>query len=128
MSESTFVVNREFAENDKRFRIACSLAGIQATKRQASKFRRGFGSAEVAMRAFIGGGYAEKSGRLQADMAKATKNLNNLNEELEGMSGDEKSSDQGAALAEAIESAKQKIESLEVDLNGLKINLKILTS
>lgn len=32
---------------DKHFRKACEIAGIEPTRRQASKFRRGFGLAHV---------------------------------------------------------------------------------
>jgi hypothetical protein len=39
------VTNRVFAETDKRFVAACRAAGIPATVRQASKYRRGYGIA-----------------------------------------------------------------------------------
>lgn len=39
------VTNREFSEVDTKFREACKAAGVQPTKRQASKYRRGLGSA-----------------------------------------------------------------------------------
>lgn len=34
------MTNRQFAEQDKQFRGACSEAHVAPTKRQASKFRR----------------------------------------------------------------------------------------
>lgn len=37
--------NKEFASTDQLFRKACDLAGVQPTKRQASKWRRGLGAA-----------------------------------------------------------------------------------
>lgn len=39
------MTNREFAEKDGAFNRACSRVGIQATKRQASKWRGGRGLA-----------------------------------------------------------------------------------
>lgn len=39
-----YVTNSEYAEQDARFNDACTKAGLPATKRQASKFRRGFGT------------------------------------------------------------------------------------
>lgn len=33
------VTHAEFAQNDRVFKLACDLAGIPATKRQASKWR-----------------------------------------------------------------------------------------
>lgn len=40
-----FKSNAAFAEKDSGFRDACEKAGIPPTKRQASKYRRGFGMA-----------------------------------------------------------------------------------
>ena len=37
--------NREFSQKIKTFNEACAKAGIPATKRQASKWRRGIGLA-----------------------------------------------------------------------------------
>ena len=37
--------NKEFAQENKDFRDACQRAGIEATKRQASRFRRKKGKA-----------------------------------------------------------------------------------
>lgn len=36
--------NREFSQNET-FQAKCQEAGVQPTKRQASKFRRGYGKA-----------------------------------------------------------------------------------
>ena len=33
------------ARHDKAFQAACERAGVKATKRQAAKYRRGYGSA-----------------------------------------------------------------------------------
>lgn len=44
------MTNREFARNDELFNMACKLAGLPPTARQASKYRSGFGRA-YAMRA-----------------------------------------------------------------------------
>jgi predicted HicB family RNase H-like nuclease len=41
----TDILNREFAKSDENFIKACEKAGVQPTRRQASKFRRGFGLA-----------------------------------------------------------------------------------
>ena len=43
------LTNREFAQADAAFAVACSKAGIERTKRQASKFRRGVGRAYTMM-------------------------------------------------------------------------------
>lgn len=37
--------NRTFAGTNQQFKDACSAAGVQPTKRQASKFRRKLGAA-----------------------------------------------------------------------------------
>lgn len=37
--------NREFAEKNSTFRLQCEAAGVQRTKRQASKYRRKLGKA-----------------------------------------------------------------------------------
>lgn len=37
--------NQEFANNDELFKEQCSRAGVSATKRQASKWRRKTGAA-----------------------------------------------------------------------------------
>jgi hypothetical protein len=39
------VDNATFAATNQQFKDACSKAGVQNTKRQASKFRRKFGAA-----------------------------------------------------------------------------------
>jgi hypothetical protein len=39
------VPNKVFAAKDSAFRDACEKAGVQPTARQASKYRRGIGSA-----------------------------------------------------------------------------------
>lgn len=39
------MTNREFASTDTQFREACSKAGVDATKRQAGKWRRQTGRA-----------------------------------------------------------------------------------
>jgi len=44
------LTNREFARNDELFIMACKLAQLPPTSRQASKYRNGFGRA-YAMRA-----------------------------------------------------------------------------
>lgn len=42
---SGYVTNTEFAAQNDWFKAACEKAGIPATKRQASKWRRKFGTA-----------------------------------------------------------------------------------
>ena len=42
---SGYVTNAEFAAQNDGFKAACEKAGIPATKRQASKWRRKFGTA-----------------------------------------------------------------------------------
>ena len=42
------VTNRAFAEADDTFRAACKKVGIEATRRQASKWRRKLGAAYKA--------------------------------------------------------------------------------
>jgi hypothetical protein len=37
--------NAQYAQTSEMFRAACDEAGVQPTKRQASKFRRGIGAA-----------------------------------------------------------------------------------
>ena len=39
------VTNKEFASKDKSFRYCCEAAGVEPTKRQASKFRMKKGKA-----------------------------------------------------------------------------------
>jgi len=39
------VTNREFAKDDVSFNTCCERAGLEPTKRQASKWRRGKGKA-----------------------------------------------------------------------------------
>lgn len=39
------MTHAEFATKNQTFRVACQLAGIDATSRQASKFRRKTGTA-----------------------------------------------------------------------------------
>ena len=39
------LTNALFAKNDQAFKNACKVAGIEPTKRQASKYRRGLGLA-----------------------------------------------------------------------------------
>lgn len=45
MKKVNTVTNGEFSKQDKLFRTCCELAGIEPTKRQVSKYRRGFGKA-----------------------------------------------------------------------------------
>lgn len=45
------VTNREFAEKNVEFRVACKAAGLPATSRQAAKWRRGEGTARKYHRA-----------------------------------------------------------------------------
>jgi len=40
--------NREYAEKNETFRLQCEAAGVQCTKRQASKYRRKMGLAHGA--------------------------------------------------------------------------------
>ena len=42
--------NTEFAKTNKVFQKACESAGVSATPRQASKYRRGYGQAYYAPR------------------------------------------------------------------------------
>ena len=42
--------NAEYAKTSTHFRSHCLAAGVEPTKRQASKFRRGVGSAYNASR------------------------------------------------------------------------------
>lgn len=44
------MTNREFAGSDEQFNLACELADIKPTRRQASKFRRSTGLAHRAYR------------------------------------------------------------------------------
>lgn len=44
MSEK-IVTNKEFAANDTKFKAACEKASVEATARQASKYRNEKGSA-----------------------------------------------------------------------------------
>ena len=37
--------NRHFAKSNSHFNKCCEMAGVKPTKRQASKFRSGFGKA-----------------------------------------------------------------------------------
>jgi hypothetical protein len=46
-AEAPTVTNAKFATKDKLFQAACSLAGIDPTPRQASKWRRGTGLAHT---------------------------------------------------------------------------------
>jgi hypothetical protein len=46
--EKVEVTNREFAMADGLFRAACARAGVEPTRRQASKFRRHVGRAWAA--------------------------------------------------------------------------------
>lgn len=39
------VSNHQFAKDNGKFRAACEAAGVEPTPRQASKWRRGMGSA-----------------------------------------------------------------------------------
>ena len=39
------VNNRKFAETDKKFKAACEAAGVEPSKRQASKWRQKRGKA-----------------------------------------------------------------------------------
>jgi len=42
------MTNRKFAETNKHFKECCLKAEVEATMRQASKFRRGIGAAYAA--------------------------------------------------------------------------------
>ena len=42
------MTNRTFAEKNKHFQECCLKAEVEATMRQASKFRRGIGAAYAA--------------------------------------------------------------------------------
>ncbi|MEK6683791.1 MAG: hypothetical protein AABY46_03945 [Nitrospirota bacterium] len=42
---TTRETNAKFAQDNRHFRVACDLAGIKPTTRQASKYRRGLGKA-----------------------------------------------------------------------------------
>jgi len=44
MAKSKSVTNKEYSQK-KEFQRACRVSGISPTKRRASKYRRGFGSA-----------------------------------------------------------------------------------
>ena len=48
--EERKITNDQFANTDRAFGEACRKAGIKDTKRQASKFRRGFGLAFNTMK------------------------------------------------------------------------------
>ena len=39
------LTNQDYAQQNEVFREACHIAGVEATKRQASKFRLGVGTA-----------------------------------------------------------------------------------
>lgn len=39
------MINAQFAKDDLHFRVCCELAGVQPTRRQASKYRNHKGSA-----------------------------------------------------------------------------------
>lgn len=43
------VTNDDFRRHDQAFRAACTKAGVEPTKRQASKFRRQEGRAYAAL-------------------------------------------------------------------------------
>jgi hypothetical protein len=45
MKNGDTLTNAEFSTQDKIFQEACRLAGVAPVKRQASKYRRGTGSA-----------------------------------------------------------------------------------
>lgn len=47
--------NRTFAANDTSFHEACKLAGVEATPRQASKFRNKKGAAYAALKKSVRG-------------------------------------------------------------------------
>jgi len=42
--------NADFAQTDRTFRRACKEAGVEPNRKQASKFRRGHGSAYRKMK------------------------------------------------------------------------------
>lgn len=44
-TRNTGLYNRDFAKDNPTFKLACEAAGVQPTKRQASKYRRGIGRA-----------------------------------------------------------------------------------
>ena len=45
MSEEKRMTNKEFSQKDSQFISACEKAGVPATPRQASKYRKGYGKA-----------------------------------------------------------------------------------
>ena len=47
------MTNREFAQKNKDFIDSCEAAGVAPTKRQASKYRRGMGSAAKVSRELL---------------------------------------------------------------------------
>jgi hypothetical protein len=53
VEKPTRVFNRAFAGQDENFKRACFDAGVEPTKRQASKFRRGIGRAHKALKGAV---------------------------------------------------------------------------
>jgi hypothetical protein len=47
---SFMIDNRQFADENKEFKMACDMAKIPPSKRQASKYRRGLGLAYRSVR------------------------------------------------------------------------------
>lgn len=123
MSESTPITNRKFASDDKRFGVACRLAGTEVTKRQASKFRRGLGLAYAAIGPFIGG-YAVKRGHLQADLNKTKTALARKTAQFEGL--DDPVSKEAKELSGEIEDLEQRTREIEDKLASLDSDFKIL--
>lgn len=54
------LTNQQFADSNEEFRQACERAGIQPTKRQASKFKLKFGRAYECRN----GHHVDKDGKL----------------------------------------------------------------
>jgi hypothetical protein len=44
-NKMTIVTNKDYAKNVKVFQVACELAGVEPTPRQAAKFQAGKGAA-----------------------------------------------------------------------------------
>ncbi|MEX2145185.1 MAG: hypothetical protein WD712_02300 [Candidatus Spechtbacterales bacterium] len=90
MSGKSTVTNRQFAMDNERFQVACRLAGIPATTRQASKYRGGSRGASLeAVRAFLGGGYdaqrraeKESAALAEAELPAARLKLDDVNSEV----------------------------------------------
>lgn len=123
MSEST-LTNSKFAESDEKLNVACGLAGIPPTKRQASKFRRGLGSAHAAMSSFIGGGYVTRRDHLQSELTELKKQLESATARLEKL--EDKSSKEAKAVSSEIEGIEGRIKDVESKLGNLKAKYETL--